>query len=231
MLWLHWFTELDKIQSILVANEYSNHIITSTFSKKIRQFNQSSQHGLKKCPVYLHFPWLETILTKFEKQITTAIQHCYFIVETRVVFTTRPLLPETKKNLLPARHYNNVIYQFVCHCDSRYVGLTFQRLHERIKQHVSRSIRNHDSSQDRSNLFRACKKNNTSQVTVHDSVIGQHLLENSPCACQYNDTKFPILARGRASFHLSNLEATFIKSFQPNLYRHKEFLYNLKLIH
>ena len=100
---------------------------------------------------------------QFEKQITTAIQHCYFAVETHVVSTTRSLLPTTKKDVLPSHHHNNVIYQFVCHCDSWYVGHTSQRLQERIKQHVSRSIRKHHSSQDRSNLFHACKKNGTYQ--------------------------------------------------------------------
>ena len=209
--------ELDKIRFILVVNGYLNHIILSTISKTIQQFNQSSQHGPKKCRVYLHLPWLETISTKFEKQITTAIQRCYFAVETRVAFTIRPLLPATKKNILPAHHHNNVIYKFVCHCNSRYVGRTSQRLQERIKQHVPRSIRNHHSFQDCSNLPRACKKNSTSQVTVHDSAIGQDLLENPTCASQYSDTKFSILARGRTSFHLSALDATFIKSFQPNL--------------
>ena len=117
-----------------------------------------NQNGPKKCPVYLHHPWLGNVSTKFEKQITTVIQHCYFAVEARVVFTTRPHLSATKKDVLPAHHHNNVIYQFVCHCDSRYVGRTSQGLQERIKQHVSRSIRNHYPSQDCSNLSRACKK-------------------------------------------------------------------------
>ena len=193
ILCLHWFTELcficsssrlqaklDKIQSVLVANGYPNHNITSTFSKKIQQFDQSSQHGPKKYQVYLHLPWLGNVSTKFEKQITTAIQRCYFAVETGVVFTTRPLLPATKKDVLPAHQHNNVIYQFVCHYDSRYVGRTSQRLQERIKQHVPRSIRNHHASQDRSNLSRVCKKNSTSQIIAHDPAIGQHLLETLP---------------------------------------------------
>ena len=98
----------------LVANGYPNHIITSTFFKNIRQFNQSSQHESKKCPVYLHLPWLGNISTKFKKQITTAIQRCYFAVETCVVSTTRTLLPATKKHVLPAHDHNNVIYPFVC---------------------------------------------------------------------------------------------------------------------
>ena len=111
-----------------------------------------------------------------------------------------------------------------------HVGRTSQKLQERIKQHVSRSIRNHHSSQDRSNLSRTCTKNSTSPIIAHDSAIGQHLFENPFCASQYSDGKFSILARGRTCFRLSALDATFIKSFQPNLCRHKEFLYSLKLI-
>ena len=122
----------------------------------------------------------------------------------------------------------------MCHCDSGCVGRTSQRLQERIKQHVPRSIRNHYSSQGRSNLSCACKKRallKSTQATAHDSAIGQHLLENPPWASQYSDTNFSILAQGRTSFHLSALEAMFIKSFQPNLCQHKEFLYSLKIIY
>ena len=32
---------------------------------------------------------------------------------------------------LPTHHHNNVIYQVVCHCDSRYIGRTSKRLQER----------------------------------------------------------------------------------------------------
>ena len=62
--------------------------------------------------------------TKIEKQITTTIQRCYFAVKTLVFFSTMLLLPATKKDVLPAHHHNNVIYQFACHSDSRYVGRT-----------------------------------------------------------------------------------------------------------
>ena len=34
-----------------------------------------------------------------------------------------------------------VIYEYVCDCDSPYVGRTTQRLQERIKQHVPKAIR------------------------------------------------------------------------------------------
>ena len=61
------------------------------------------------------------------------------------------------------------------------------------------------------------------------STIGQHLLDNPECASHYNDDKFSILARARSLFHLSALEATFIKSLKPILCKQKEFVYSLRL--
>ena len=98
----------------------------------------------------------------------------------------------TKKDVLPAHHHNNVIYQFVCHCNNWYVRHTSQRLQECIKQHVSRSIKNHHFSH--STLSHASKKNSTSEIIIHDSAIGQHLLKNPFCASQCSDTKFSIFS-------------------------------------
>ena len=125
-------------------------------------------------------------------------------------------------------HYSNVIYQFVCHCDSRYVGRTSQRLEERIKQHAPRSIANPRASHNRQSLSLSCKANIRPQQ-FHESAIGQHLLDNAQCAFHYNSEKFSILARGRFSFHLSALEATFIKSLNYLLRKQKEFVWSLKI--
>ena len=63
-----------------------------------------------------------------------------------------------------------------------------------------------------------------------ESTIVQHLLDNSICAKNVSIGKFTILSFGRSSFHLSVLEAVYIKSCKPNLCRQKEFVYNLKLL-
>ena len=118
--------------------------------------------------------------------------------------------------------------EFVCHCDSRYVGRTSQRPEERIKQHVPRSIANPPASHNRQSLSRSCKANTRPQQ-FHESVIGQHLLDHAQCALYYSNEKFSILARGRSSFHLSALEATFIKSLNALLCKQKEFVYSLKI--
>ena len=68
----------------------------------------------------------------------------FFVKE--LFYKTNQLLPVANKDVLPALQNRNVIYQFSCHCDSRYVGRTSQRLQDRIKQHVPKSIRYGTSS-------------------------------------------------------------------------------------
>ena len=174
--------ELDKILSILLENGYPENLIKSAIKRKLQQLNLNPVHTVKKCPVYLHIPWIGNVSMRFEKQITSAVKRCFFSVEPRVVFTTRQLLPATKKDVLPSHHQNNVIYQFVCHCDSRYVGRTSQRLEERIKQHIPKSITNPPTPHTRQSLPRPGK--DTSPRQFHESAIGQHLLDNAQCALQ-----------------------------------------------
>ena len=112
--------------------------------------------------------------------------------------------------MLPSHHCSNFFNLFVCHCDSRYVGCTSQRLQERIKQHIPKFT----ISTSRKSLPRRCKADSFPRQ-FHESAVGQHLLDSRECASHYNDDKFSILARGCSLFHLSALEATFIKSLKP----------------
>ena len=123
-----WWCPFKKLLSILLEKAYPENLIKSTIKRKLQQFNLNPVHTAKKCPIYLHIPWIGNVSMKFQKQITSAVKRCFFSVEPRVVFTTRQLLPATKKDVLPSHHQNNVIYQFVSHCDSRYIGRTSQRL-------------------------------------------------------------------------------------------------------
>ena len=45
------------------------------------------------------------------------------------------------KDVLPIQQRNIALYQYMCRCDCRYVSRTFQRLQDRIKQHVTKAIR------------------------------------------------------------------------------------------
>ena len=178
----------------------------------------------------MHLPWLGS--TWFEKQVKSAVKQCFSCGEPRVVYSTNELLSATNKDVLPALQKSNVIYQFSCHCDSWYVGRTSQRLQDRIKQHVPKSIRSCSSFLKRLLPARQCKSSTqtNTQSPASDSAIGIHLLQNPTCAQHCDDSRFSILAQGGLPFHLSALEATFIKTSKSTLYRQKEFVYRLKIV-
>ena len=56
-------------------------------------------------------------------------------------------------------------------------------------------------------------------------------MQNPECATQYSNDQFSILAKARSMFHLSVLEATYIKISKPILCRQKEFVYSLQIFH
>ena len=99
---------------------------------KMKQFHALPEFGPKKCPVYLRLPWLGSVSTRLEKQVKSAVKQCFTAVEPHAVYSTNELLSATNKDVLPALQKSKVIYQFSCHCDSRYVGRTSQRLQDRI---------------------------------------------------------------------------------------------------
>ena len=91
---------------------------------KMKQFHALPKFGLEKFPVYLRLPWLGSVSTWFENQVKSAVKQCFSAVKPRVVYSINELLFTTNKDVLPALQKSNVIYQFSCHCDNRYVGRT-----------------------------------------------------------------------------------------------------------
>ena len=116
--------ELGKNFSILLMNGYRDRVIEKTIARKLKDFASPTLHTVKKCPFYLHLPWLGTPSVGLKSKIKASVKKCFFAEEQRAVFTSRSLLPAFKKDLLPASLLSNVVYNFSCHCDSRYVGRT-----------------------------------------------------------------------------------------------------------
>ena len=204
-------------------------MINSSIRNKISHFNLEPKEGPQKCPVYLRLPWIGKISFKFESQIKSAVQKRYGAVDSSILFSTRKLLPAIHKVTLPSTHQSMVVYQYVCCCDCRYMGRTSQRLHDRIAQHIPKSIRN-KSIPSKTLPTHDCK---TKISTIHncDSAIGLYLLQNDECAKFYNDQQFSILAKAQTLFHLAALEATYITIHQPVLCHRKEFVYALQILH
>ena len=137
------------------------------------------------------------------------------------------MFPAARKDVLPALQQSNVIYEFKCHCDCRYVGRTSKRLQDRIKEHIPPSVKSYISNSQLNNPL-VLEHN---QAMGQKSSIGKHLLENHTCAANYHEDMFSILAKGRNLFHLSVLESTIITMSKPSLCQQKEFVYHLKIAH
>ena len=167
--------------------------------------------------MYLRVPWIGKPSTNLEKEVKTALESCYGSVSTRLIFTSKRMLPVARKDVLPTTQKSSVIYEYKCHCDSRYVGRTFYRLQDCMKQHVQQWLRQQLTRPRRSQLHRSCKRKDTKPDC--DLAIGKHLLENDQCALNYDNKRFSILATARSSFHLNLLEAAYIKTQRRALCR------------
>ena len=78
---------------------------------------------------------------QLEHQVKSAVQNCFGAESPLLIFSSQCMLPAAKKDVLLAHLRSMVIYEYVCHCDSWYIGRTTQRLQECIKQHVPKAIK------------------------------------------------------------------------------------------
>ena len=166
--------------------------------------------------VYLRLPYIGSSAAQFKKSISNAINKCYESVQLRLIFTSRPIFPNAKKDVLPTLSRSDLIYQFKCHCDSVYVGKTDRRLSTRVSEHVPKSLRERIGTEKADGLSIS-------------SAIGQHLRANPQCFAHYKDSAFTILAFGRPGVHLSALESFTIREKRPILCRQKPYVYSCPL--
>ena len=213
---------IERIKKIFVDIGYPKNVINAQITRKIAQFSTLKLFGPQKFPVYLRVSWIGKPSINLEKEVKTAVESCYGSINTRLVFTSKLMLPVTRKNVLPTTQKSSVIYEYKCYRDSRYVGRTSQRLQDRIKQHVPQWLRQQSTRPRRSQPHRLCKRNDTKPDC--DSAIGQHLLENGQCALNCNNKRFSIFATACSSFHHNFLEAGYIKTQRPVFCRQKEFV-------
>ena len=103
--------EIERIKKILLDNGYPKNIINAQITKKIAQFSTLKRFGPEKCPVYLRVPWIGKPSTNLEKEVKTAVESCYGSVSTRLVFTSKRMLPVARKDVLPAIQKSFVIYE------------------------------------------------------------------------------------------------------------------------
>ena len=127
--------------------------------RKPLSFLPIMRFGPEKCPVYLRVTWLSNLSSNLEKEVKTVVESCYSSASTRLVFTLKRMLPVARKNVLPTTQKSFVMYGYKCHCDSRYVGRTAQRLQDRINQHVPQWLGQQVIHSRQSQPQRSCKRN------------------------------------------------------------------------
>ena len=113
--------KIERIKNILLDNCYPKNVINAHIAKKIAQFSTLRRFGPEKYPVYLRIHWIGKPSINSEKEVKTAVESCNGSVNTRLVFTSKLMLPVACKNVLPTIQKSFVIYEYKCHCDSRYV--------------------------------------------------------------------------------------------------------------
>ena len=214
--------ELNQIRSILQQNGFPEIKINTSIRRKISRFNLEPNEGPQRCPVYLKLPWIGKISLKFESQIKSAVQKCYGVVTPAFFFEPEICYQQSTKIRCPPP---TKAWSYINTC----AGVTAGTLHDRIAQHIPKSIRN-KSIPSRTLPARDCKTKTSSSHNC-DFAIGLHLLQNDECSKFYNDQQFSILAKARTPFHLALLKATYITIHQPVLCRHKEFVYALQILH
>ena len=125
-------------------------------AKKFAQFSTLKRFGPEKWPVYLRVLWIGKPSTYLEKEVKTSVESCYGSVSTRLVFTSKRMLPIARKDVLPTTQKSLVICEYKCHYDSRYVGGTSQRLQNHIKQRVAQWLRQQLTRPRQSQPHRSC---------------------------------------------------------------------------
>lgn len=105
---------------------------------------------------------------------------------------------------------SSIVYKFKYQCEAEYIGRTNQWLETRISQHIPASIRLGSLSL-------------SSRVTrsVHDSAIGEQLLDNPDCAYKYMNNSLTVLHRAHSAYDL-HIEVLHIKLHQLTPCKQKE---------
>ena len=125
-----------KFDLFLVANGYLTILLHPHF---LRRSDNSTSH-LNKDPKTARFISIFHGWKMFQPNLKSKLLQPFSVATLllkHVLFLQLSLFIPQQKCVLPAHHQNNVIYQFLCHCNT---------LQDHIKQHVPRLIRNHHSS-------------------------------------------------------------------------------------
>ena len=211
--------EIDKIKEVLQSNGYPEDLVAKTIESHREKLTTPKVCGPQRCPVPIKLPFLGTTSSKCERELKVMTRRCFYSVEPRVIFTSKPILSHVLKDHIPVNDTSLVIYQFQCCCESNYVGKTKRRLTDRIKEHIPACVKKHYTKTPNTDY-----KNNITLVrAAAKSSVAQHLLENKNCGLKLSECNFTIIRKCRSTFEMDVFETVFIASKEPTLCKQREF--------
>ena len=128
------------LKKIFHKNGYPEPIVSRVMQQALDRQPALATESKKQEKVFIRLPWLGPTSAAFGNRIRRVTHAAIPICKPVCVFTTRRMLTTCVKDRLPTESWSNVVYLFNCACGHSYVGRTMQRLEERIKQHVPKSL-------------------------------------------------------------------------------------------
>ena len=210
-----------KVTKIFTDLGYPDDLVRNTIKRATMEKENSNRSNDY---VYLRLPYIGPISEVYRKQLVKAVEGCFSNVKLRTIFGTKTLFNGPPKDRTPTLDLQNVVYKFVCRCDSVYVERTTHRLQKRIKEHAPVSLLN--ACKSTTDPIDIILKSNGKPYATKLTSIGQHLKESPKCGKDFDKRQFSVLARAWTDFHLKVLEAVYLKSWSPNLCVQKKYIYN-----
>ena len=142
---------LQTTKEIFIKNKFPPRLIDQKINHlKLKNFQPSDSKERRRLefenPDFDHhtisLPFSSYRCSQVASQIYNIIKRYTPYYKLNIVFTTIKLESIILPRLKPKKQFNqnsNCIYEFICVCDSNYIGETCQLLHSRIKQHKGQS--------------------------------------------------------------------------------------------
>ena len=213
--------EFELIRRTLKLNGYPSAFIAK-YSKATDRKEPVSEAPLK--PVYIRLPFKgDDVSDLFEKRLSNAVSKAYNTAKPIILYTTRRIPCPPVKIQVPLIAQNNVIYHFMCRCESAYVGRTERHLHVRLGEHIPKWITKqmNQPHTDRSELI------DTQTRQLPTSAIGKHLISSGHVIDIH--TAVSVLFRSPNKRILRFAEAIAISRLKPALCVQKTLFVQLAL--
>ena len=156
-----------------------------------------NKKGPEKCTVTLKLPFIIKSSEVLEKK-KQLIRNTYYAANLRIVFTTKPLLTPSGKDLVSNFNKSIVVFQYSCCCTASYIRFPTRQLRKRIKRYVPKNV---------DNFCYLDKKDDIPTKVLNASKrlsIAEHLVNNNnqTCANSYNINRFKIIKTCKYIFDL-----------------------------